>query len=92
MDILKLSASKGTIKILKFLSDNEYTWSELFLECEQIISHRSYIQRIKDLEKSGLIEAKAIMRGGKASRIYVITNNGEKLLKLIEEIEELLPS
>lgn len=86
MDILKLSASKGTMKILKFLLDNEYSWSELFSECEQIISHRSYIQRIKDLEKCGLIEAKAIMRGGKASRVYVITDNGRKLLELVEEI------
>lgn len=92
MDILKLSASKGTIKILKHLLDNEYSWSELFSECEQIISHRSYIQRIKDLEKCGLIEAKAIMRGGKASRVYVITKSGERLLGLVEEIEGIRSS
>ncbi|KYK38396.1 MAG: hypothetical protein AYK18_17340 [Theionarchaea archaeon DG-70] len=84
---LRLLSKKGTIDILKMLKDkNRAQYRDL---STIDIGIATLSDRINESLKNGIIEHH-LKRTTKREEFYTLSEKGERILKLIEEIEEII--
>lgn len=77
---------KGLLDVLMMLETGEKSFTELkTLD----LSPNTVLSRLREAQKKGLVDQKLFPRKGRKPRIkYVLTEEGEKVLKMYESIRE----
>lgn len=77
---------KGLLDVLMMLETGEKSFTELkTLD----LSPNTVLSRLREAQKKGLVDQKLFPRKGRKPRIkYILTEEGEKVLKMYESIRE----
>jgi DNA-binding HxlR family transcriptional regulator len=86
-EFYKILGLKGTVKILKFL--NKHGKAE-YIDLSSIISYTSLNTRLMQLETLNLIEHHFDRGKEKREEWYELTEKGEKLILIFDQLEQLI--
>jgi DNA-binding HxlR family transcriptional regulator len=86
-EFYKILGLKGTVRILKYLSENRKT---KYLDLSSLISYVSLNKRLMQLEKLNLIENHFDRGKEKREEWYEITEKGKKLVTIFEQLEQII--